>query len=142
MYLALFALLRVIPRRQAGTLGITDLLLVTLLADAAQNGMAGGYKSIPDGILLVTTIISWNYALDWLAFKSDWMRRLIEPAPLTLVKNGRLQHKHMRQELITKDELMGQLREQGILNLEDVAEARIENDGHVSVIKTKDAKGQ
>lgn len=39
VYLAL--LLRVVLKRQAGTLCITDLLVVVLLADAAQNAMAG-----------------------------------------------------------------------------------------------------
>lgn len=140
MYLSLFVLLRVIPRRQAGTLGVSDLLLVTLLADAAQNGMAGEYRSIPDGVLLVTTIVLWNYALDWLAYRSNLMRRLIDPPPLTLVKNGKMLLRNMRQELITREELMGQMREQGIVDLEDVAEARIENDGRVSVIKTEKAK--
>ena len=71
MYIALFALLRIILKRQTGTLGMTDLLLITLLADASQNAMAGEYKSVPDGIVLVGTLIFWNYALDWLSFKSE-----------------------------------------------------------------------
>jgi uncharacterized membrane protein YcaP (DUF421 family) len=41
MYLALFIMLRIVLKRQAGTLGMTDLLLITLLADASQNAMAG-----------------------------------------------------------------------------------------------------
>lgn len=63
MYLAIFFLLRIVLKRQAGTLGMTDLLLITLLADASQNAMAGEYKSVPDGMVLVGTIIFWNYAL-------------------------------------------------------------------------------
>jgi len=51
---------RIILKRQTGTLGMTDLLLITLLADASQNVMAGDYKSIPDGFVLVATIIFWN----------------------------------------------------------------------------------
>lgn len=58
MYLALFAMLRFILRRETGSLGITDLLVVVLVADAAQNGMAGSYRSISDGLLLVATIIT------------------------------------------------------------------------------------
>jgi uncharacterized membrane protein YcaP (DUF421 family) len=138
MYLALFVLLRVILKRQAGTLGMTDLLLVTLLADASQNGMAGDYKSLPDGIFLVATIIFWNYALDWLSFKSARFQRLIEPAPLPLVKNGQLLHRNMRRELISKAELMGQLREQGVSDLSKVKEAYIESDGRISVIERKE----
>ena len=110
MYIALFTMLRVILKRQTGTLGMTDLLLITLLADAAQNAMAGEYRSLPDGVVLVATIIFWNYAFDWLSFKSEWFGRLIEPAPLPLVQNGKLLRRNMRRELITEDELMMELR--------------------------------
>jgi uncharacterized membrane protein YcaP (DUF421 family) len=113
MYLALFILLRIVLKRQAGTLGITDLLLITLLADASQNGMTGEYKSLSDGVALVTTIIFWDYALDWLSFKSPRFQRFIEPPPFLLIKNGQLLRRNMRKELITDMELMGQLPNKG-----------------------------
>jgi uncharacterized membrane protein YcaP (DUF421 family) len=137
MYISLFILLRVILKRQTGTLGMTDLLLITLLADASQNAMAGEYKSLPDGIVLVATIIFWNYLFDWLSFRSEWFARLIEPAPLALIKNGKLLRRNMRQELITDAELMTQLREQGLDDVAKVKEAYIESDGRISVIQKK-----
>lgn len=135
MYLSLFLLMRVILKRQAGSLGITDLLLVTLLADASQNGMAGEYRSITEGLVLVLTIIFWNYALDWLSFRSEWFRKLIEPQPLLLIRNGNMIRENMRRELITVDELRGHLREQGIDHMGEVARATIESDGRISVVK-------
>ena len=45
MYIGMYALLRVF-RRQAGTVGIADLLVIVVIADAAQNGMAGDSRSI------------------------------------------------------------------------------------------------
>ncbi len=142
MYLALFILLRIVLKRQAGTLGITDLLLITLLADASQNGMAGEYTSLSDGIALVATIIFWDYALDWLSFKSYRFQRLIEPPPLLLIKNGQLLRRNMRKELITDMELMEQLREQGISDLSKVKEAYIESDGQISVVENKEKHRQ
>ncbi len=138
MYLALFILLRVVLKRQAGTLGITDLLLITLIADASQNGMAGDYKSIPDGILLVATIVFWDYALDWLGFKFPAFRRLIESPPLPLIKNGEMLRRNMRKELITREELMEQLREQGVSELSKVKEAYMESNGRISVIEREE----
>jgi uncharacterized membrane protein YcaP (DUF421 family) len=135
MYLAIFVLLRIVLKRQTGTLGMTDLLLITLLADASQNAMAGEYKSVPDGIVLVGTIIFWNYAFDWLSFRFPRFERLIEPAPLPLIKHGRMLRRNMRQELITEAELMGQLREHGVSDVSKVKEAHIESDGQVSVIE-------
>jgi len=137
MYISLFGLLRVILKRQTGTLGMTDLLLITLLADASQNAMAGEYKSLPDGIVLVATIIFWNYAFDWLSFRSARFARLIEPPPLALIQNGRLLRRNMRQELITEDELMMQLREQGLDDFTKVKQAHIESDGRISVIENQ-----
>ncbi|HEY1372308.1 MAG TPA: YetF domain-containing protein [Candidatus Binatia bacterium] len=134
MYLSIFTLLRVTVRRNVGSLGISDLLLITLLADASQNAMAGEYKSLPDGILLVSTIIFWSYALDRLSFKYTRLRHWIEPPPLPLVKDGRLLYRNMRRELISEEELKAQLREQGMAELEDVKEARIESDGRISVV--------
>ncbi len=57
IYLALFALLRFVLKREAGAVGITDLLVVVLIADAAQSAMAGSYTSLPDGLVLVGTIV-------------------------------------------------------------------------------------
>ena len=135
MYLALTILLRIVLKRQTGTLGMTDLLLITLLADASQNAMAGEYRSLPDGIVLVATIIFWNYFFDWLTVKSEWFERLIEPPPLPLVKRGKLLRRNMRRELITEAELLGKLREQGVEDLSKVKLANIESDGQISLIQ-------
>jgi uncharacterized membrane protein YcaP (DUF421 family) len=137
MYISLFILLRVVLKRQAGSLGITDLLLITLIADASQNAMAGEYKSISDGIVLVSTIIFWSFAFDWLSFKFPWFSHLIEPPPLPLIRNGKLLRRNMRRELITEEELVGHLREQGIDDVGKVKQAFMESDGHISVVEQK-----
>lgn len=133
-YLMLFFLLRIVLKRQAGTVGITDLLVVVLIADAAQNAMAADYTSITDGFLLVATIIFWSYAIDWLGYHYRPIQRFVHPGPLELVRDGRIVYRNMRRELITKGELMTQIREQGIDNLESVKAAYMEGDGQISVI--------
>src|SRR5689334_21520355 len=137
MYLGLLIMLRIVLKRQTGTLGMTDLLLITLLADASQNAMAGEYKSLPDGIVLVATIIFWNYLFDWLSFQSEWFGRLVEPPALQLIQNGRMLHRNMRKEFITQGELMMQLREQGLEDISKVKDAFIESDGRISIIQQK-----
>ena len=134
-YLALFVLLRlVLKRQQGGMMGVTDLLVIVLIADAAQNAMADDYTSVPDGILLVATIIGWSYALDWLGYRFPRFDRLLHPPPLPLVKDGRLLRHNMRQELVTIEELMSQLREQGVQKVAEVKLACMEGDGRISVI--------
>jgi uncharacterized membrane protein YcaP (DUF421 family) len=134
-YLALFALLRITLKRQTGSLGITNLLTLVLIADAAQNAMADEYHSVADGIVLVATIIFWSWFLDWLGFRLPWLQRFVHPPALPLVKDGRLLRHNMREELITDDELLSQLRLQGVAKLADVQSAFIEGDGRVSVVR-------
>jgi uncharacterized membrane protein YcaP (DUF421 family) len=135
VYLFLFFILRLL-RREAGAIGISDLLLVVLLADAAQNAMSSDYKSITDGLILVSSIAFWNYFLDWLGYRFPSVRRLLRPSPLLLIKDGRMQKRNMRQEMVTADELIGNLREHGIERIEEVKKAYMEGDGRISVITT------
>jgi len=134
IYLALFLLLRLVLKREAGAVGITDLLVLVLLADTAQNALAADDASIPDGILLVGTIVFWAYALDRLGYHVPLIERLVHPQPLPLVKDGQLLRRNMRQELITEGELMSQLRIQGVATVADVAAAHMEGDGRISVV--------
>jgi uncharacterized membrane protein YcaP (DUF421 family) len=135
MYLALFVLLRLVLKREAGALGVTDLLVVVLIADAAQNGMADDYTSIPDGLILVGTIVFWAWALNWLGFRVPLIQRLVQPAPLPLVRDGRLIRRNLEKELITEGELMSQLRLQGVADLSEVVAAHMEGDGRISVVQ-------
>lgn len=137
LYLLLFALLRFVFRREAGTVGITDLLVLVLIADAAQNAMADDYTSITEGVALVSTIIFWSHFLDWLGYRFSRLGRFVHPPPLPLVKGGQMIRSHMRRELITEEELMSQLREQGIEDISEVKSAFLEGDGHLSVIRKK-----
>jgi uncharacterized membrane protein YcaP (DUF421 family) len=51
-----------------------------------------------------------------------------------LIKDGRLQRRNMRHELVTEEELMSHLRQQGIAELTQVKEAYMEGDGQISII--------
>jgi uncharacterized membrane protein YcaP (DUF421 family) len=135
MYIGLFCLLRLVLRRQAGSVGMTDILLLVLLADAAQNAMAASYQSLPDGLVLVSTLILWNFILEWLGFHFSVVERFIHPKPLILIKNGRMIAKNMRKELITRDDLMTRLREDGIERISDVKRACLEGNGKISIVK-------
>jgi uncharacterized membrane protein YcaP (DUF421 family) len=133
MYFMLLAVLRVLVRRHVGSMSLMDLLMMVLIADAAQNALAGEYRSISEGIVLCGTLIGWNYALDWLAYQSPAVAKLLEPPPLKVVRDGKLLRRNMRTEFITEDELMSQLRQQGITEIASVKYAQVEPDGGISV---------
>ena len=141
MYLAMFALLRLF-RRQAGSVGIADLLVIVVIADAAQNGMAGEAKSITEALILILTIIAWDYFLDFLGSRSKFIAGILEPKQLLLIEDGKLLRRNMQKEMITYDELMSQLRQQGVESISEVKKCYLEGDGHFSIIKKERAGDQ
>ncbi|MBR1302197.1 DUF421 domain-containing protein [Bradyrhizobium sp. AUGA SZCCT0042] len=136
MYLSLFIILRFVMVRQTSTIGIADILVIVVIADAAQNGFAKEYKSITEGVVLVLTIVFWNLFLSWISYRFKIFERLLSPPPLPLIKNGKMNRHNMRQEFITEEELRGQLRQQGVSELAEVREACLEANGELSVIKS------
>jgi len=137
VYWLLFLIFRFILRRDVGAVGIADILLLVIVADASQNAMAGGYTTVGEGAVLILTIIGWNWLLDFLSFKFRLVRRFTEARKLTLVVRGVPQLRNLRREFITRDELDSKMREQGIEKLSDVKVAYLEADGQISVIRNE-----
>jgi len=137
VYLGILAAMRLF-RREGGALSTADLLMIVLVADAAQNAMSTKYNSVTEGAVLVATIVCWNYVLDWMSFHSPRFRRLLQAAPLALIVDGQLHRRNMRSELLTLADLKEQLRKQGVENVREVKRCYMEGDGTLSIIKVDD----
>lgn len=141
IYFFAFILMR-IRRRGAGQIGITDLLIVVMIADAAQNGMASDSKSVTEAMVLMATLVGWDYLLDWLGATFPVWERILRPAPLLLVTHGRLLRRNMRKELLTMEELTAMLRHEGVDDITRVRRAWLEGDGRLSVLKKEEEAGK
>lgn len=135
MYFVIFLLMRVVLKRQAGGLGTADVLVLVLVAEVAGGGFAADYKSVTEGSVLVATILFWTYVIEKLGYSFPILERLLRPPTLVLIDNGKMLRKNMRAELVTVDELMAQLRENGVDDCAQVRRACMEADGTISVIK-------
>jgi uncharacterized membrane protein YcaP (DUF421 family) len=135
MFLAIFVLLRIMLRRQVGGIGTSDVLVIVLIAEVAGNGIAPSEQSVMEGLVLVGTILFWSYATEWLQYRFPAFERLVREPKLQLIKDGRMLRRNMRKEFVTAEELMTQLRENGLEDCANVKAAYIEADGNISIIK-------
>ena len=135
MYLFLFVVFRVVVKRRVGSVGMADILVLVIIADAAQNGMSGDYRSVTEAFILVGTIIAWNILIDWLTYRFSSLQKILEPPPLLLIDSGRVLWRHLRQEFLSEQELRSKLREHGVTDYGQVQKAVMESDGQISVIK-------
>lgn len=134
LYFAVFIIMRSTLRRTAGELAMLDFIFVLLVANGAADSMIGGSIAVVNGIVLILTIVAWNYAFNTLSWYVPWLERWTTPPPLPLVKEGKLLRRNMRKEFITEAELMAKLREDGIDDVAQVKSALLEGDGNISVI--------
>ena len=138
LYFAVFIILRSTLRRSAGELSMLDFIFVLLVANGASDSMTGGSISIIGGLVTVITIVGWNYLLNSLSYYVPLIERLVSPPPLQVVKHGKMIRKNMRKEFLSEQELMAQLREEGIDDVTRVKAAHLEGDGNISVIPYED----
>lgn len=134
MYFLVLLFLRLTGRRAMGELSLLDFLFVLLIAVGTQNAVLGDQSSIGSGVVLVLTLVAWNFLLNYLVYRFPAIERYFSPPPLKIIENGNLLSRNMRRELITREELFAQLREQGVEDISQVKLAFIEGDGQISVI--------
>jgi uncharacterized membrane protein YcaP (DUF421 family) len=130
----LFLLFRFVLRRDPGSLGLADILVIVLIADASQNGMSGEYKSVGEAFVLIGTIAAWDYWIDWMSFRYPWFARFAEARVIPLIRHGRILYTNLQREMVTEEELASQIREAGIEGPKAVKLAMLEADGHMSLI--------
>lgn len=135
IYWFVFLLLRMAGRREVGSLGVADLIVLLLVADAAGSSMSGDSDALLDGMTVVVTLVSWSFLADRAAYYFPVLRRVLESDRVCLVKDGRIQRSGMRSEFITRAELLEALRLKGIDDLTQVRRAYMESTGEISVIK-------
>ncbi|WP_449065049.1 DUF421 domain-containing protein [Planomonospora algeriensis] len=134
-FLALLVMMRVAGQRESGGLGITDVLLIVLVAEAAAGGLTGESRSVTDGILLVATMLLWSVVVDAVAYRWPHAAKLLKARPRPLIDDGRVNPKVMRREFMTREEVLSQLRLHGIQDPAQVERAYLEPNGMISVLR-------
>jgi uncharacterized membrane protein YcaP (DUF421 family) len=135
VYWSLVLLLRVILKRQAGQLSISDLLVVTVIAGVCRNPLVRDAYAITDALLTIIVILLWSYAMDWLSYYVPAFHALLHPRPVLLIRDGVVLKDNLQHELITESQLQSRLRHVGVADPRAVAEAYIEGNGQMSVVR-------
>ena len=136
MYLSLFIILRFVMVRQTSTIGIADILVIVVIADAAQNAFAKEYKSITEGIVLVLTIVFWNLFLNWISYRFKAFERLLIPFSASAHKERQDELPQHAPGVYYRGGAKGAVATTRNSDLGEVREACLEANGELSVIKT------
>lgn len=139
VYFFIALVYRIMGKKEVGQLGIVDLIVSILIAELGALTIENSDASILISVIPITVIVLIQLIVGYLSIKNTSVRRLIDGRPAVIIKQGKLNFNEMTKLRYSLDDLIGQLREQGIKSIEEVDYAVLENNGKLSVFgKTKD----
>ena len=137
VYIFLLVGLRLAGKRELAQLSSMDLIVLLTLSNTVQNAIIGPDNSLSGGLIGAATLLAINAFAVRFLYRHERIDRLIEGEPTTLIENGRLCEQHLREELMTKQELEIAAHKQGFSSLDQVDKAVLETGGTVTFVGKK-----
>lgn len=134
LYLLLILAIRLMGKKQVGELEPSELVLAMLLSDLASVPMQDFGIPLLFGVLPIAVLVCLTMLLSVLTMKSVRLRAVLCGHPSVIVEHGRMLQRAMERNRFTADELLEELRLQGVTDLSSVKYAVLENSGQVSVL--------
>ncbi len=135
IYGVIFFLTRISGRRTLSQATPFDVVLVLLIAEAAQSALVGSDGSLTNAVLIIATLILTDVLLSFLKVRAPSLALLIEGAPTILIHEGQLRRDAIRRARVsTEDILEAARRSLGLSDLGDIRFAVLETSGVISVI--------
>ncbi len=138
LYFILIVGLRAMGKRQIGELEPIELVLTLLISDLASVPMQDFGIPLVNGVIPILTLLSLSMLLSFFSMRSIRFHRLVCGNPTTLVENGVIRQDALRRNRFTLDELLEELRAQGVTDLTTVKYAVLETNGQLSVLLRAD----
>jgi uncharacterized membrane protein YcaP (DUF421 family) len=135
IFFFMFVLMRGMKRRTISDLSPLEMILLVVLGDIVQQGVTQEDYSLSGTILAVSTFAFWIGVMNWLTYRSDRARRVLQGVPLVVIEDGRLIEQTLQLESIPVDEVHEAARQEGIGDLADVKLGILEVSGRFSFIR-------
>ena len=133
-YALLLIAMRLLGKRQLGDLELSELVVTVLIADIAVSPIVNYDVPVRNALSQLAVLFGCEWLLSWLSMKSQRLRTLLFGQPSVLMEHGRICQREMRKNRFTVDELLQELRIQGVLDLQTVDYAILETSGELNVI--------
>ena len=135
IFVFVFALTRLLGRRELNSLEPFDLILLVVIGDLVQQGVTQSDNSVTGALLAVSTIALLTVALSYGSFRSRRLRPILAGEPIVLVENGETVAANLRRQRLTVEEIEAEARLAEIASLADVRWAILETNGKISFVE-------
>jgi uncharacterized membrane protein YcaP (DUF421 family) len=128
-------LVHIAGKREIAQLTSFDLVVLLLLGNVVQNAIIGNDDSLLGGLVGAAVLLAANYLLVRYAFFHPRFGRLLQGRSTTLVEDGRIDHRALRRELISRPQLASVLRREGLDGIEDAEHVVLDPEGTLTPTK-------
>lgn len=132
MYFFIILVHRIMGKKEVSQLSIVDLILSILIAELIALSIQVG-KSIFISVIPILVLVCIQILISYMSIKSDKIRYLIDGKPTIIIKNGKINFNEMSKLRYSLDDLLTQMRLQGVKSIDKVKYAILENNGNLSV---------
>lgn len=138
IYLVIWFLFRLMGKREVGELSVLDLVVSIMIGDIAVLSFEDLEKPFIRQTIPMFVLATLQITLAFISLKSVKFRYFMDGKPQIIINQGKIDEKAMRRQRYNFDDLLTQLREQGIIDLNEVRFAILETSGKLSVIKNSE----
>ncbi|MEO7358557.1 MAG: YetF domain-containing protein [Ignavibacteria bacterium] len=117
-------------------LSVADLVLIVIIGESIGAIIPEEIK-FSGTIVYILTLVSANFLLDKISFKSKKFKKFMEGTPVIVIRNGKVIQSNLKKEKISMDNLEEALRSKGLTKAEEVELGILETDGAISIIPLK-----
>jgi uncharacterized membrane protein YcaP (DUF421 family) len=121
-------------KRQLGELDVGELVITIILSEIATNPITNPERSMLEAIVPIATLASLEILTSALIIKAPLFKSILSSKPTIIVARGVIDFKQMKKVRISLEELVSQVRQNGIYDLNEVDYAILEENGKMSVI--------
>ena len=139
MYFYLIFIIRVMGKREVGSLSIFDLAVYFTISDLITACIIDKTIPIYYGIISVAILCFLQKGIAYVTLKNKKVREFIDGKKSIIINNGEIDFEEMKRQKYTFDDLYSQIREKGIDSISLIRWAILENSGKLSVITYKES---
>ncbi len=139
-YFVTMVAMRIMGKRQIGQFEPTELVVTIMISELATMPIQDLDSPIVNTLISIFSLVGLEILISVLSLKSQSMRHSVSGKYSILIDEGKINVEEMKRVQLTVDELMEELRQNGVLNPEEVRYCILETSGKMSVFTKEKAK--
>ena len=137
-YLVLIIIIRLLGKREVGEISVFDLVVILLVADIATLAITEEWHLVIPAIISLFSLLILQKIFAFVSLYFPKVRKVIDYTPSIIMYDGKLNLEEMRRQKYTVDDLISQVRENGVMDLSEIKMAILESSGQLSIFKKVD----